>query len=866
MKKLWDRTNDLKGEFQAMTTPMMRQYRGIKAKAPDAILFYRLGDFYEMFGEDAELAAPILQIALTGRDSGEGTRIAMCGVPYHALDNYLAKLVNAGHKVAICEQVEDSKNAKGIVKRGIIRIVSPGTLTDSVSERTNHYLASVYHDEHWGLAFLDLSTGEFTIFQTSELEVLLAELSRINPAELLLPPELMKKTKLWIGYYCSVRERKTFIDQQLRNRFLDQRDLFQEFPAATQAASALWVYLLETMPGVDPTHIIEIKTFRSEQWMFLDQWTRRNLELTESLRSVGKKGTLLSVLDLTQTAFGGRLLKHWIAKPLLSQEEIDRRLNAVEELTFDSFLRKDLGKLLAEVYDLERLMGKVSYGTANPKDLLSLAQTLALLPEIRTLLMSSSAETLKIKVPQLEGLETFVSKLQSALNLTPPLSLRDGNIIKIGYSQEVDDLRSISTGGKEWVAKLENAERGRTGIRSLKIGYNKVFGYYIEITHANAHLIPTDYLRKQTLSNAERFITPELKEYEQKIMGAEEKLKDLECELFLALREEVRTHIEFILHVAQVLAEIDVFVSLAEVAVRNHYVRPQLKHNGEIQILEGRHPVVEQMLEPGLFVPNDTQMSESHHLALITGPNMAGKSTYMRQVALIVLMAHIGSFVPAKKASIALVDRIFTRVGAADDLAAGQSTFMVEMQEVSHILKYATGKSLIILDEIGRGTATYDGLSIAWAVAEHLVQRLEFHPKTLFATHYHELTQLQDDFLGLFNLHVGVKEQGEDIVFLHKILPGKADRSYGIQVARLAGLPQELLQRAKILLLELESSEPVHAVSDPVNVVTQISLFDVPQTHPLLLEINQLPLEDMTARQALQYLFDLRERIACCEA
>lgn len=847
-----------------MTTPMMQQYRGIKAKAPDAILFYRLGDFYEMFGEDAEIASPILQIALTGRDAGEGKRIAMCGVPYHALDNYLSKLVNAGHKVAICEQVEDAKNAKGIVKRDIIRIVSPGTLTESVSERSNHYLASVYHDKYWGLAFLDLSTGEFTIFQTSELDVLLTELSRINPAEILLPPELMKKSKAWVGYYCSVRERKTFSDPGLKNRF-GPLTLLQEFPVAAQAAAALWTYLLETMPGVDPTHIIEIKTYRSEDWMFLDQWTRRNLELTESLRGVGKKGTLLSVLDLTQTAFGGRLLKHWIDKPLLWQAEIERRLNAVEELTQDSFLRKDLFKLLSEVYDLERLMGKVSYGTANAKDLLSLAQTLALLPKIQALLMSSAAETLKIKVPDLDGLDSFVTKLQNALNPNPPLALRDGNIIKTGYSKEVDELRLISTGGKEWVAQLENSERERTGIRSLKIGYNKVFGYFIEITHANSTLVPTDYQRKQTLSNAERFITPELKEYELKIIGAEEKLKDLEYELLLVLHDDVRTYTKVILHMAQILAEIDVFVSLAEVAVRNHYVRPQIKENGEILIIEGRHPVVEQMLEPGVFVTNDTHMSSKHHLAIITGPNMAGKSTYMRQVALIVLMAHIGSFVPANSAIITLVDRIFTRVGASDDLAAGQSTFMVEMQEVAHILKYATGKSLIILDEIGRGTATFDGLSIAWAVTEHLVQHPEFNPKTLFATHYHELTQLQDDFPAIFNLHVAVKERGEDIVFLHKILPGRADRSYGIQVARLAGLPKELLQRAKSLLLELEASELAPTMSDTRNPVTQFSLFEVVQTHPLLQEINQLQLDDMTARQALQYLFDLRERIQSLE-
>ncbi|WP_436628251.1 DNA mismatch repair protein MutS [Desulfosporosinus nitroreducens] len=856
---------NLKGEKTNMTTPMMQQYQIIKAKAPDAILFFRLGDFYEMFGEDAEVAAPILQIALTGRDAGEGKRIPMCGVPYHALDNYLSKLVKAGNKVAICEQVEDAKDSKGIVKRDIIRIVSPGTLTESVSERSNHYLASVYYHEQWGLAFLDLSTGEFAIFQTADLDVLLTEVSRINPAELLLPPELLKRPKLWVGYYCTLREQKTFGGQAMRDHFQRQESLFQEFPIAAKAAAGLWSYLLETMPGVDPTHIVEIKTYRSERWMFLDQWTRRNLELTESLRGGSKKGTLLSVLDLTKTALGGRLLKHWIDKPLLKQVEIEERLKSVEELIADSFFRNDLQKLLSEVYDLERLMGKVSYGTANAKDLLSLTQTLALLPDICVILTSSSFETLKIKVPYLKGLDLFVTKLQNAINPNPPLSLREGNIIKTGYSKEVDELRKIATGGKEWVAQLENAERERTGIRSLKIGYNKVFGYYIEITHANAHLVPSDYQRKQTLSNAERFITPELKEYELKIIGAEEKLKDLEYELLLALREEVRANTKEIIQVAQVLAEIDVFVSLAEVAVRNHYVRPQIKSDGQILITEGRHPVVEEMIELSGFVPNDTHLSGSQHLALITGPNMAGKSTYMRQVALIVLMAHIGSFVPAKKASITLVDRIFTRVGASDDLTAGQSTFMVEMQEVAHILKYASRKSLIILDEIGRGTATYDGLSIAWAVTEHLVQHPEFNPKTLFATHYHELTQLQDDFSGLFNLHVGVKERGEDIIFLHKILPGRADRSYGIQVARLAGLPQELIQRAKSLLLELESSEPVHTEDAPAKVITQFTLFDVPKTHPLLQEIEKLPLEDMTARQALQYLFDLRERIQTAE-
>lgn len=848
-----------------MTTPMLRQYQGIKAQASDAILFYRLGDFYEMFGDDAELAAPILQIALTARDAGEGNRIPMCGVPYHAVENYLEKLVNSGHKVAICEQVEDPKNVKGIVKREIIRIVSPGTLTESLPERANRYLASIFFAKQWGLAFLDLSTGEFVIFQTSKLDDLLAELSRINPAELILPPDLAKRPKLWLGYYSTVRDQKTFCGQDLQERFKEQHALFQEFPVAAQAATSLWRYVLETIPNLDPSHVLFIKTFRSEQWMFLDQWTRRNLELTESLRDQGKKRTLLSVLDLTQTAFGGRLLRHWVDRPLLVPEAIEERLNIVEELTADSFLRNDLTNLLSKVYDLERLMGKVSYGTANAKDLLSLAQTLALLPEFCKLLNSSSAETLKRYEPDLKGLDLFVATIFEALNPNPSLSLKDGNIIKTGYSQEVDELRSISTGGKEWVARLENAERERTGIRSLKIGYNRIFGYYIEITHANAHLIPTDYQRKQTLANAERFVTPELKEYEQKIISAEEKLKELEYELFNTLRENVRSYTKLILKVARILAEIDVFVSLAEVAVRYHYVRPLIVADGRISITEGRHPVVEQMLEPGEFVPNDTQMSDNHHLALITGPNMAGKSTYMRQVALIVLMAHIGSFVPAKTASISRVDRIFTRVGASDDLAAGESTFMVEMKEVAHILNYATKDSLIILDEIGRGTATYDGLSIAWAVTEHLVQDAKFRPKTLFATHYHELTHLQDNFPGLFNLHVGVKERGEEIIFLHKILSGKADRSYGIQVARLAGLPPELLQRAKNLLLELESSEPAPALSNLDMDVTQFSLFDVPQPHPLLQEINQLPLEDMTARQALQYLFDLRERLQSSE-
>lgn len=845
-----------------MTTPMMQQYQAIKAKVPDAILFFRLGDFYEMFGQDAETAAPILEIALTGRDAGEKERIPMCGVPYHAVDNYLGKLVNSGYKVAICEQVEDPKSAKGIVKREIIRIVSPGTLTDNLlAEQANNFLASIYHRNEWGLAYLDISTGEFTIFQTSELNGLLTEISRIRPAELLLPPDLFK-AKYWKGYYCTLRERRFYQDiTPVTERFPQQTELLKEFSVASSAANALWTYLNETLPGTDPSHILEIKNYRQDEWMLLDSWTRRNLELTESMRGRSSKGTLLAVLDQTKTAFGGRLLKRWIEQPLLRKSEISKRLDIIDDLVNDGFLRGDLLKLLTGVYDLERLMGKVSYGNINAKDILSLAHTLNVLPSIHSSIEISQAHTLKSYLPHLVGLDSIASLLERALNPDAPLTLKEGHLIRDGYSNEIDELRRISTGGKEWLAQLENSERERTGIRSLKIGFNKVFGYYIEVTHANSHLVPSDYLRKQTLANAERFITPELKDFEQKILGAEEKLIEMEYQLFMQLREEVRAYTEAILQAAHALAEIDVFVSLAEVAVKNHYVRPQINEDGELIVLEGRHPVVEQMLEPGLFVPNDTHLSRSQHLAIITGPNMAGKSTYMRQVALIVLMAHLGSFVPAQMANIALVDRIFTRVGASDDLASGQSTFMVEMQEVAYILKNCTERSLIILDEIGRGTATFDGLSIAWSVAEYLVKNSSLMAKTLFATHYHELTQLAESLPGIFNLHVGVREHGEDIVFLHKILPGRADRSYGIQVARLAGLPPELIQRSKVLLTQLEASSPQNDLLKEPEDFTQLTIFETPEIHPMVKEIADLAIEDMTPRQALQYLFDLKDKL-----
>lgn len=848
-----------------MTTPMMLQYKSIKSQVPDSILFFRLGDFYEMFGEDALIAAPILEIALTGRDSGGGERTPMCGVPYHSAEGYLKKLISAGKKVAICEQVEDPQAAKGIVKREVVRIISPGTLTDSLAERANNYLASVYHEQDWGLAFLDVSTGEFTIFQTQSLDILLTELSRIQPAELLLATELTK-SKYWQNYFITQREKKTFMKSSLQERFLGQELLFREFPVATKAANALWKYFLETMPGVEPSHILEIKTYRPDQWMLLDPWTRRNLELTEPIRGQGRKGTLLSVLDYAKTAFGGRLLRRWIEQPLIVEEGIKKRLDYVEALVEDGFLRTDLTQLLNGVFDLERLMGKVSYGTANARDLLSLTQTLNVLPKICVLLSVCQAENLKDYIPTFEGLDDLALSLEQAINPEAPVTLKEGNLLKQGYSSTVDELRSISSGGKEWVAHLESTEKERTGIRSLKVGYNKVFGYYIEVTHANSHLIPPEYIRKQTLSNAERFITPELKEYEQKILGAEEKIIQLEYQLFLELRENVRQFTAKILEVAHSLAEIDVYTSLAEAAVRNHYVRPQISLEGKIQIVEGRHPVVEDMLLDNPFVPNDTLLTPHKHLALITGPNMAGKSTYMRQVALIVLMAQIGSFVPAQKASISIADHIFTRVGASDDLASGQSTFMVEMREVAHILHHVTDRSLIILDEVGRGTATYDGLSIAWAVAEYLASQ-DIKPKTLFATHYHELTELEEGLPGIFNLHVGVREHGDEIIFLHKIIPGRADRSYGIQVAKLAGLPSNLLHRAKQILHELETSSNgnIRESLQKPEKMAQLTFFEIPTLHPLLQEVSGISLEDLSPRQALEYLFDLRERIKASE-
>jgi len=844
-----------------MNTPMLQQYQEIKNRVPDTILFFRLGDFYEMFGQDAETAAPVLEIVLTARDAGKGQKIPMCGVPHHAVDGYLLKLVTAGFKVAICEQMEDPQASKGIVKRDIVRIVTPGTLDSISSETKNNFLACVYKEKTWALAYLDITTGDFRIMETPSIQILQAELNRIAPSELILSKDIAMLPKLFTDYYLTAIEKNLFQrTAELSERFKKQAELLQQMPVACKAAAGLWQYISQNIPNSGQEHILRISVSQSSTAMVLDKWTRRNLELVESLRTSDEKGTLFSTLNLTKTAFGARLLRNWVQQPLRDPESINERLASVEELTLNTFLRQDIQKAMTAVYDLERLLGKLSLGKASPRDLLALGSTLSCLPKVRDCITDNGSQKLAKYLPSLAGLDDLAQELLAAINPEAPYSPKDGNIIQNGYSAEIDSLRAISSGGKEWIARLENQERERTKIRSLKIGFNKNFGYFIEITNANAHLIPDDYQRKQTLVNAERFITPELKEYEQRVLTAQDKLSDLEYQLFSILRDKVLACSLLIINAAQSLAEIDVFVSLAGTAIQNNYVKPEIRSDGIIHIVEGRHPVVERICDT--FVPNDTYLTRNKHLALITGPNMAGKSTYMRQVALIVLMAQIGSFVPAQKAAISIADCIFTRVGAADNLAAGQSTFMVEMNEVAHILKNATADSLIILDEVGRGTATFDGLSLAWAIAEYLVENPDIKAKTLFATHYHELTELEERYPEVFNLHVAVREQGDDVIFLHKILPGKADRSYGLHVAKIAGLPPHLLKRAAIILGELENSPTQRKIVKAVDAnMLQPSLFDNQSTHPIFKELEELDLDNLAPRQAMDYLYDLVSRV-----
>jgi DNA mismatch repair protein MutS len=788
-------------------TPMARQYQEIKALHQDAILFFRLGDFYEMFYDDAELASRELDLTLTGRGK-DGNRMPMCGVPYHAAEAYIAKLIEKGYKVAICEQVEDPKLAKGLVKRDIIRIVTPGTVLEAsmLSDKTNNYLMAVNHEKGtFGLAYIDATTGEFKLSDFDSVDGLVDEVKRISPAEIIIsdlfPPEPRRLVagSRQLAEFKDTYDNDTAVEKLLEHFKVKSLESFglEGKEAALGAAAAILDYLKETQKTT-LGHINTLKLYHTEDYMFIDAVTRRNLELTQTARDKSLRGSLLWVLDRTRTPMGSRLLKQWLLQPLLDAKQIEKRLAAVDELFNNGLLRSELGEGLKKVFDIERLTGKVATQSANARDLTALKESLTQMPRIIGLLKDCKTELLKGPRSSFAGSfsQEIVDLISQAIVDEPPFVIKEGGLIKSGFNAELDELKKATGGGKQWIAELEAQERKRTGIKSLKVGFTRVFGYFIEVTNTNAEQVPPEYIRKQTLVNAERFITPGLKEKESLILNADERMKELEYQLLCGVRQQVAGFTKQLQSAAATLAQTDVLLSLAEAAVENRYCRPKLRMtNDELRITEGRHPVVEKTLGEFQFVPNDVILDDKQDFLLITGPNMGGKSTYMRQAALICLMAQIGSFVPAKAAELSLIDRIFTRIGAMDDIYSGQSTFMVEMTETANILNNATAKSLIILDEIGRGTATFDGMSIAAAVAEYIHTKIK--AKTLFATHYHEITQLADKHSGMKNINVTVREEGDKITFLHKIAGGPADRSYGIQVAKLAGLPEEVVRRSK---------------------------------------------------------------------
>ena len=805
-------------------SPMMQHYLETKEKYKDCILFYRLGDFYEMFFDDAINVSRELELTLTGKDCGQEQRAPMCGIPYHAAENYISRLVSNGHKVAICEQLEDPKQAKGIVKRDVIRIVTPGTVTETnlLEEKRNNYIMSIFQKGvFFGIAVCDISTGDFyasEIKEENNFERLLDEISRYAPSEIIANEMLyncseeISKIKERFDVYISTEEEEKFSEEidNLYNQYevlCDNGEKLKDIEQRLFAVSAIngLIQYIEDTQKTKLEHINKIIIYTITKYMALDINARRNLELTEKLRDKSKKGTLLWVLDKTATSMGGRLLRRWISDPLIDVFEVNNRLDAVKELKEDVMMRGELVSSLKGVYDIERLAGKVSYGSANARDLNSLKASAKKLPEIKKLIENSKSNMLQSLYQDLDELEDIYTLIENAIIEDPPISVTEGGIIKLGYDPEIDELKTAMTDGRTWLAKLEATEKEQTGIKGLKIGYNKVFGYYIEVTKSNLSLVPDRYIRKQTLTGGERYITEELKELESKILGAEEKVVSLEYKLFTKIREQIKSQIQRIQKSAMVISKLDVLASFATVAEDLNYCMPQVDNSGIIDIKDGRHPVIEKMLPAGSFVANDTYMDkDENRLSIITGPNMAGKSTYMRQVALITLMAQIGSFVPATSAHIGIVDKIFTRVGASDDLSMGQSTFMVEMMEVANILKEATGNSLVILDEIGRGTSTYDGLSIAWSVAEYIEDKEKCGAKTLFATHYHELTGLEDKLEGVKNYSIAVKEKGEDVIFLRKIVTGGTDESYGVHVARLAGVPKVVTQRANEILKSIE--------------------------------------------------------------
>ena len=877
----------------AALTPMMQQYMAIKEQYKDCILFYRLGDFYEMFYDDALTASRELEITLTGKNCGQEERAPMCGVPYHAVDVYLNKLVAKGYKVAICEQAEDPKQAKGIVKREVIRIVTPGTnlSQQALDEGRNNYLMClVYDNNQFGLAITDISTGDFYTTEVATLKELYDEIHRFSPSEIICNDSFYMsgaslddfKDRLHVSvstldtWYMDEAVSVQKIKEHFKVASLDGLGL-TDFPSGTLAVGALLLYLYETQKNT-LDNLTKITPYRSGGYMIIDSATNRNLELIETLREKQKKGSLLWVLDKTKTAMGARLMRNWIEQPLIEKKKITARQDAVEELYNDMITREEIREYLNAVYDLERLVTRISYRTANPRDLIAFKTSLGMIPPVKQLLSQAKSAELKEIDERMDCLEDIYDLIEKSIQDEPPIMIREGGMIKEGYNEDVDKFRLSRTEGKTWLAELEAREKEKTGIKNLRVRYNKVFGYYLEVTNSYKELVPEDWTRKQTLANAERYITPELKELEDMILGAEDKLAALEYDLYCEVRDSIGEQVVRIQETAKAIAHLDVLASLASVAQSNDYVRPSINTKGVIDIQGGRHPVVEKMNNNQMFIDKDTYLdNKNHRISIITGPNMAGKSTYMRQSALIVLMAQIGSFVPAKSANIGIVDRIFTRVGASDDLASGRSTFMVEMTEVANILRNATSRSLLILDEIGRGTSTFDGLSIAWAVVEHISNPKLLGAKTLFATHYHELTELEGKLDSVNNYCIAVREQGDDIIFLRKIIRGGADKSYGIQVARLAGVPDSVIDRAKEISSWLEetdvtdkaknlqvrtSAKKKEVVREAVPAEKQMSLFDIyPADHPVLKELAGLDVSNMTPIQALNILYELQKRL-----
>ena len=867
-------------------SPMMQEYCKTKEEYKDCILFYRLGDFYEMFFDDALLVSKELELTLTGKDCGLEERAPMCGIPFHAADTYINRLIERGHKVAICEQVEDPKKAKGLVKRAVIRVVTPGTTLDATSldESKNNYLMSIVSiADRFGCAIADITTGDCFLTEVPNSQKLVDEINKFSPAEIICNDSFFMSgvdtddLKERLGICIFSLDAWYFDDDTCRKELREHFHVtnleglgISDYDSGIIAAGALFLYLKETQKTA-LSQMTTIRPYTAERYMLIDSSSRRNLELVETLREKQKRGSLLWVLDKTKTAMGARTLRSFVEQPLIDAEEINRRLEALEELNEKPMLRDEIREYLNPVYDLERLVSRISFKSANPRDMVAFASSLEMIPYIKQVLKDFQAPILKEIYEDMDSLEDITDLIKHAIVDEPPLAQKDGGIIREGFNEDVDKFRSARTDGKKWLTELETKERERTGIKSLKIKYNRVFGYALEVTNTFKELVPENYIRKQTLANAERYITEELKNLENMILGAEDKLYALEYELFSNVRDKVGEEVIRIQRTAKAIAGLDVFASLALVAERNHYVRPKVNEGGIIDIKGGRHPVVEQMIDNDMFIANDTYLDNTKkRVSIITGPNMAGKSTYMRQTALIVLMAQIGSFVPADKAVIGIVDRIFTRVGASDDLASGQSTFMVEMTEVANILRNATAKSLLILDEIGRGTSTFDGLAIAWAVIEHISNTKLCGAKTLFATHYHELTELEGKLSGVTNYCIAVKEKGDDIVFLRKIVKGGADKSYGIQVAKLAGVPDSVINRAKELVEELSDADITAAVKDLASPkkkpkvemdMAQMSLFDTVQDNDIIEELKGIDIGNLTPMEALNTLYNLQNKI-----